>query len=397
MSFNINGITWTPQTAAQHASNVLTTLNATLQSEGLATLVPTQANALWQVILACCSEQQSEDQNIQSAFSSFNIATCSDQQVLNLLPVIGTSLIPATYSTVVLQFTATPGGTLVVPAGTVASYQSGISFTTNTTLTVPASSTGTVLATCSVSGPVNVASNNITSITTSPANYQSVTNPNPAVPGQAQETITSCRTRIINGFGTINWTLNGTILAIREIAGIQYANIYFNYSSSATLTLTGGIVLQPRVAYIVIYGSDPTGSAIANAWSTRQTSSTYNNGGTAPYQNFTSASGQTIPIYYDNATISQVYVKVYYDPNQPTQSGFESAIKNAIININSNVNIGQEITSTIILNALQNFTYATITGASVSLDNITFTRAVSINANSIGQFTAANVSAVSGP
>ncbi len=390
MSFTVNGQTWVPQTAATHAQMQLTYLNALNVAP---TLVASPTNAIWLNYLGSGSIQQTYDDKLYAASQSFNVATCDDNQVLNLAPITGTAPMAATYSTVYLDVTAAAAGNATVPAGTLAPFN-GYSFSVGTTTVVPAGTTVSIFCTCTTPGPILVLSGQITSFATSITNVQTVNNPANSTQGNDTETITAFRQRLIAGNGTVNWDLNGTISAIRALPGVISANVFFNPDTVNTLALPGGLTVPPRYSRIIIQGSDVTG-ALAKTYANRMTAPTV--GGTTASPPYVTSSGQTIPIYYDTATNQNVYVIVYYNPSLPFTGWYDTLVKNTIVALNSTLNVGQAVNSEMILSALNNFAYATITGATVSIDNITYGRNAVVNANQVGYFTTANIQVLSGP
>lgn len=388
MSFTVNGQTWIPQTAATHAATQLDYLNSLNVAP---TLVASPTNALWLNYLGSGSIQAEYDDKLYAASQSFNVATCDDNQVLNLAPVTGTSLIPATYSTVYLDVTAASAGNATVTAGTLAPFN-GYSFSVGTTTVVPAGTTVSIFCTCTTPGPILALAGQITSFATSIANVQTVNNPLNSTQGNDTESITAFRQRLIKGNGTVNWDLDGTINAIRALQGIVSANVFFNYDTVANLTLPGGITVPPRHARILIQGSDVTGM-IPDTYANRMTAPTDG----AYSGNFVTLSGQTIPIYYDVATAQTLYVIIYVDPTQPKTGGYATLIQNVILSLNSQLTIGQAVNTQFILEAFANFQGATISGASISLDNITYGRSAAVDGNKYGQFILANIQVNDGP
>lgn len=392
MSFTVNGITWTSKTAAEHAQTQLNAINALRASRGESLLVASPSNAIWLELLAAGSLQQDYDDALYAASKSWNIATCSDDQVLNLAPLAGTSQVPATFSSVVVSITASSGGNAVIQAGDLCPF-GAYNFVIQTGATVTASATLTFTAVCDTSGPINCAIGNINSINRagSPiANVGLVTNLANSVNGAEIESITSLRNRMIIGQGTIGWGLSGTILAIRALPGIQQAQVYFNPSTTTALVLPGGLSIPARHARIIIQGSDSTGQ-LANTYALRMTAPTDG----AYSENWVTSSMQTIPIYYDLASSQDVYINVYYDPNYPTQTGFANIIKTTIAALASQ--IGMPITSQYISESLNNFLYAKISGVTVSLDGVTYSREAAIDADSVAVFSTANINVLSGP
>ena len=388
MSWTVNGVTWTPQSAATHAQTQLNYLNSLAITPQL-TASPT--NAIWLNFLGSGSLQQNYDAELYAASQSFNVATCDDNQVLNLAPVTGTSPLPATYSSALVNVTASSSGSATVTAGTKIPFQS-INFVVTITTVIPASTTASVFTVADTTGPYLALAGQLNAFSSSVTNVASVTNPGNSSQGSNSETTQAFRQRLINGNGTVNWDLDGTILAIRALPGVVAANVYFNVSTVNNLTLPGAVVIPPRYASIVIQGSDVSG----------QLPLTYAKRMTAPTQgaysgNWTSLSGQVIPIYYNSATTQSVYVKVYYDTSQTYQPGFDVLIQNAIVGLNGALTIGQAVTSQLVSSVLDNFNYATITGITVSIDNATFSRNAVVNAYQVGYFSTGNISVLSGP
>jgi hypothetical protein len=391
MSFDVNGTTWTPQTAAAHAQTQLTAINALRASRGESLLVASPANAIWLELLAAGSLQQHYDDLLYSASQSFNVSTCSDSQVLNLLPITGTQLIPATYSTVDISVTASADGPAIVPAGTLAVF-GDINFAINATTTVPAGTTVALPATADTPGPYLALPGNISAFKTTVPNVQIVTNANASTQGRNVETITQVRSRLISTGSAIGWSLDGTIAAIRSLQGIITAQIYFNPDTVNDMVLTGGTIVKPRYCRIVIQGTDVTGQ-LAITYASRQTAPTEG----ALSENWVTLSNQSIPIFYDEAIEQPVYIRVYYDPDSPMYSGFSDLIKSDVVALGDNFIIGQDITSQFISEGLINFPYATITGVTVSADNITFSREAAVDAVAVGKLSLANVAVIAGP
>lgn len=389
MSWSVGGVTFTPQSATYYASQMFAAINAQRQAVGLPQMVATSANALWLMCLAAGNVRADYDLQLNAAGNSFEISVADDNQILNLLPAVGTSLVPPTYTTLTIQVTATSGGSCTVPAGTLARFTNTINFSVNTTTVVPASSTVSIATTCTVSGPVAVVPGQVTSFTTSLANLASVNNSGASIQGSAQETVSQLRTRILQG-NVLNWGINGLIRALRAIQGITQATAYFNPDAINPITING-VTVNARHCHMYVIGSDPTGVAIANAYS--QTMNAPTDGSQS--QNFITLAGQNIAINYDLATTQAVYVKVFYDSTLPTQAGYDTQIKNLVLTLAPT--IGQAITTEFILSVLQNFIYASIVTATVSSDNITYVNRLAVNGNAVATFTTANIFVVGTP
>lgn len=375
MSFeDTTGTEFTPQTAGEHAVDLLDAYNALLQSQGLSPIVATQANALWLLMLAIGSKEQTQESDLYSASNSFNLALASDHQISNLLPAAGTSLIPGAATLVTLQVTAGIG-TCVVPSGTLVPF-GAVNFVTASGLSIPASGIQSVLATCDTLGPVVVSPNQLTAFATSIPNLSSVTNPAAGITGRNTETQNQARNRLILG-DTIGWNLNGVQRAIGSIAGITSCKVWFNFDTVDDLVLTGGAIVLPRHAMIVVAGVDSTGTEIASTYMSLMNAPT---DGTESQQ-YTFLSGQVVDVAYMTAANQNLWLKVYYDDAQQTQAGFVTAIEEVLSGIV--FTIGQTVTAQLISEALTGFPFATIVGAEVSLDGVTYTQKVDANGDAI--------------
>lgn len=291
MSFEINGATWEPQTATEHAQSILTQINTLLQENNITDadgnivqLKQNYGSALWLLALGDGNRFADNDEKLSAAINSFNIELCDDAQIENLLPIAAISRNPGSYSTLNLTVTASNSGDCVIAAGTKAPY-GDYNFIVDNDIVISAGSTALVSTTCDTIGPVAVLSGEITAFETQIANLETVINNDSSVPGVAAETTSELRQRLIVG-NSIKYSLDGCKGALEELTGVTYARVYFNYNTNATIMLPGGVELQPRTAYIVIHGeSDEIASTYAEFMS-------------APTQNSPIATGtkSTVPV-----------------------------------------------------------------------------------------------------
>lgn len=278
MSFTYNNETWKPQTAEEHADKIIDTINQKLQQEdvrdekgNVVQLNKNFANALYLIALGDGNRLQENDEKLSRAINSFNIALCDDQQIENLLPIAAISRNPGSYSTLRLTVTAESSGNCVIPAGTRAAFN-GVYFVVQESVVVSAGATQTIDTRCDTLGPVAVLSGEITAFETSIANLASVINNESSVPGVAAESTNSLRQKLMRG-DTIKSTVNGCKSALEELTGVAYARVYFNYNTTESITLPGGVELAPRHAYIVVHGES---DKIAEVYTTYETAETQN-------------------------------------------------------------------------------------------------------------------------
>ena len=278
MSFEINGETWQPQGANSHAESIMAKINQILQENDirdkngeLIQLTPNYANALYLLALGDGERLQTHDQELSQAINSFNIELCDDQQIENLLPIAAISRNPGSYSTLRLAVTSTDDGTCTIPAGTTITYND-VQFVVQNEVILTPGTTQIITTVCNTIGPVVVLTGEINAFDSPIANLESVENFESSIPGVAPETTNQLRQRLLKG-DVIKYSLEGCKKALEELTGVTYARIYFNYNINETITLDGGVVLQPRTAYIVIYGSS---DKIADTYATYMNMPTQN-------------------------------------------------------------------------------------------------------------------------
>jgi len=288
MSFKIDGTTWLPSTTAEHAQEWMNGINDLLEendvrdSDGnVVKLSQNFANALYLLVLSGADRLKDNDEKLQSAINSFNIELCDDEQIENLLPIASITRNEGSPSTIVLTCTASENGSCYIPKGTKAPF-GDVNFLTDYAITIQAGNTVNITATCDTVGAIAVLKGEITSFDVQIPNLLSVINNTSSEVGTNAETVDSLRMRIQKG-QTIPYSLDGVKLAIEELTGINHARVYFNNSTTSITTLSGGVELQPRTAYIVVNGSSD------------EIASTYAKYMSAPTQNAPNASDTGTP------------------------------------------------------------------------------------------------------
>jgi len=289
MSFEIDNRTWVPQTTNEHAVAWMEGINSLLEAndvrdaEGnIIKLSQNFANALYLQVLAGANRLAENDQKLQKAINSFNIELCDDQQIENLLPIASITRNPGSYSTLVLTCTASEDGVCTIPAGTKAPY-GDVNFVVQTEAVIQPGETQNINTICDTIGVYAVLSGEVTAFETQIPNLESVINNVSSVPGNDAETTASLRRRILRG-QTIPYSLDGVKLALEELTGINHARVYFNNDNSATKTLPGDIVIQPRTAYIVVNGNS---EKLAETYAKYMSAPTQNAPGASPTGSYT--------------------------------------------------------------------------------------------------------------
>lgn len=479
MSFKIDGVTWTPKTAVEHADLIIDKINALLQENNVTgkdgniiQLNKNYGNALYLLALGDGERFADNDAALSQAIDSFNIELADEQQIENLLPIAAITRNPGSYSTLKLTVTASEDGPCTIPAGTKAPYED-MNFVTQTEAIIPAGHTQTLDTVADVIGPVVVLRGEVTAFDTEIANLESVENLVSSIPGNAAETTDSLRKRILRG-QTIPYSLDGVKLALEELTGINHARVYFNYNVSGNLTLPGNIEVTPRTAYIVVNGQsdklaktyakymsaptqnvgDPTGTKTtvnltltagdsgasiaigdaifeyngvtftniqaatiaANASATvpfeadevgpviipastidiyyfdpplegivlvSNAASVPGTAKTAWQQNYQTESGQLIPIKYDTAAETTIYVRIYIQEGAETGDQITNQLKKDLIKSSAAWMIGQNITSLVTSVPFDGCTYTTVAYTQVSTDGENWGNIIEVPANSI--------------
>ena len=486
MSFKINGETWQPKTATEHADSIIDKINELLQennvtdaSGNIVQLKKNYGNALYLLSLGDGERFAENDAELSKAINSFNIELCDDQQIENLLPIAAMTRNPGSYSTLQLVAKASEDGQCVIPAGTKAPFE-GVNFVVQEEAVISAGSTQIINTVCDTLGPVVVLSGEVTSFETDIANLESVENPSSSVPGIAPETTNALRKRLLAG-DTIKYSLDGCKGALEELTGINHARVYFNNNPTTSITV-GGVEIAPRTAYIVVYGASdkiadtyseymnaPTQND-ANAVGTSsqvtvtivvgsggsatlpaETSVTYNGhvfetsdsvtiaagetqdvlftctewgeyevpalgiqsldetianvssvynlqpaipGSPDPKhsQDWITSSGQAIPIKYDDAKKTNIFIKVFLEKNAESGVNVENQIKKDLIYASANWQIGEVVTQVLACAPFVNCLYTDVAYVQISKDGTTWSDLLEMGANEIPRVTDATIS-----
>lgn len=386
MSFSINNETWVPESTQEHAQKIMLQINTLLQENNITDdngeiiqLSANFANAFYLLALASGNRLADMDEKLSAAINSFNIELCDDQQIENLLPIAAISRNTGSHTTLNLTVTASESGNCTIPAGTRAPFGKYF-FVVETEAVISAGSSQVVPTKCNVVGPVSVLTGEVTAFENSIANLEKVENLESSVPGVPAETTNELRQRLIRG-NVIKYSLDGCRLALEELTGIFYARVYFNFNNDDTMTLPGGIIIQPRTAYIVVYGDSDD---LAKTYAAYMNAPTQNAPGKAPnFQNYVTNSGQTIPIYFDHAEEQLIYVKVVLQENADDSTQVENQIKRDLLIAESSWTIGQNITSLTTAAPFIDCTYTDVAYTLVSTDGITWSNSIEIAGNVI--------------
>ena len=487
MSFTMGGKTWKPLTAIEHANRILENVNELLKESGakdkdgnVIQLKQNYSNALYLLALGDGQRFADNDEKLSRAINSFNIELCDDAQIENLLPIAAVSRNTGSPATLRLTVKAAAGGACTMPKGAKAPY-GNINFIVQETAVISAGSAQVLETVCDTIGPLAVLSGEVKAFDRQSANLESVENRESSVPGVAAETTNELRRRLIIG-DTIRYSLDGCKGALESLTGVSYARVFFNFNTRSPITLSGGVSIKPRTAYIVIHGNS---EKIAETYAAYMSAPTQNSpvakgthssvivsvrasdsaGAVVPahtsvsYQGYTfvceketkipageqrrilfictkqgaftvpagaiekldsdianvvyaansemgiagtpnparmqewvSASGQRVPIYFDRAGEKIIFVRVWLSDGADNGTHIRNQIKRDLIISSADWTIGQSVTQLLTGKPFIQCTYTNVAYTQVSLDGETWKSMVEVGCNVIPRIADATIS-----
>ena len=384
MAFDYDSETWAVHTTIEHALDMLTSVNSTLSSKGYGTedlLKASSTNAIWIMLLAQGGLRANYDFLLYKAQSSLDPALCSDDQFLNLLPIVGTELVLGDYSTVEITITASSLGNVTIPANSEMPFTNDVYFRSpNEEIVILAEDTDSFTVTANIRGDITVLANQLLTFSETIANISVITSAQ-SINGTEDETITECRERVIKG-KTFDNNVDGLVNDLLNLQGISYAKAYFNPDSISDLELPGGITISPRTLQVYVVGSS---TKIAETVFKKLMLKTQG----SETQTYTTLSGQAFEILYDYADSVSAYVTVYIPFGAVLSSSIQLAIKTLVSSLN--FDIGESVKSSKIDQLFIDFTAAEIVGSEVSLDDMTYGLEQIIDANNYATVPIANI------
>lgn len=344
------------------------------------------ASPIWLIIIGIGYMATVCQRIMYAVAQAFNIADCSEQQVLSLAKVARLTRKEGSYTTVICTATAASTGACSITTDLVAeaTYE-GETYQFNPiyAVDIPAGTSAEVVLICTTTGPVYFETGAITGFTTEVANLESFVSSAPQ-PGSSMESISSLRTRLMTNEAIS--PLTGATQGLNALDGITRAVVLYNPNYDSDMVLAGKTV-PPKRAIIFVQGYSDN---IAREYYKHMTAQTYNDG-TAHQQGVTLGNGQSfVANYYTPMTID-LYVKV--SVTAPLSIERIADIKKAIQNLSNSREIGADYTQAYIIDAINaNLNFPEITGVQVSTDGTTWSDTTAFNEGNIGLIAAARVS-----
>jgi hypothetical protein len=317
---------------------------------------------------------------------AFNIADCSDNQVLNLAKIARLSRKEGSYTTVVCTATATNGGPCNITTDLIAEVEyenETYQFSPIYDVTIPAGTSAEVILICSVTGPVYFEAGTITGFTTEVEDLDTFVSSAPQ-PGSGLESISSLRTRLMTNEAVS--PMMGAIQAINALDGISKAVVLYNPNYDSSMML-GGKTVPPKRAIIFVQGYS---EKIAQEYYKYMSMQTYDDG-TARQQSFTMENGQDFTVNYYTPVAIDLYIRV--SVNKALTLEREAEIKQAIVNLSNTRQIGTNYTTAFIIDQLNvNLNFPEIRGIDISTDGTTWVDTTSFNEGNIGLIASSRIS-----
>ena len=317
---------------------------------------------------------------------AFNIADCSDQQILSLSKIARLSRKEGSYTTIVCTATATASGVchITTDLEAKATYE-GEEYTFNPiyNVDIPAGTSAEVILICTVTGPVFIASGEITGFETDPENLDTLTS-SASQPGSGLESISSLRTRLMTNEAIS--PLTGANQGINALDGVTKAVVLYNPNYDSDMML-GGKAVPPKKAIVFVQGYSDN---LAKEYYRHMSPQTYNDG-SAHSQDCQLENGQQFTMYYYSPVAVDLYIKVKVNALLTVER--KEAITQAIMNLSNSRPIGENYTTAYVIDMLNtNLNFTEITDIKLSTDGTTWLDSTAFNEGNIGLIAAARVS-----
>ena len=261
-------------------------------------------------------------------FNNFSPTYAQGNGLSSVVAINGLERQPATQSTAIVTITGQAYTT--INNGTIRD-ENGYTWALPSSVTIGGSGSIQVTATCTTQGAIQAQPNTINTIQTPTQGWYSVTNPNAANVGQAQETDTQLRQRQAKSTMLPSQTvLQGITAAILSLPNVTYCKGYENNTNQ-----TNSDGLPPYSFSMVVAGGD-----------TQQIANVINNKRSLGVSTFGQTSN-TLPdgnvIKFQQAVTMWFYVEVDVNALTGFNENTISNIKQAIINYINNPAIGAQV------------------------------------------------------
>ena len=321
---------------------------------------------------------------------AFNIADCSDQQLLSLSKIARLPRKQGSYTTVACTATATSAGVCHITSDMVAKVEyEGTEYTFNPiyAVDIAAGASEEVVLICTVTGPVYFALGAITELKTATEedvpNLESFVSGAPQ-PGSGVESISSLRTRLMTNEAIS--PLAGASQGLNALDGVSKAVVLYNPNYDSSMIL-GGKTVPPKKAVVFVQGYS---DKIAQEYYRHMTAQTYDDG-TARHQSYTMENGQNFSMNYYAPVAVNLFIKVKVSSLLTAERKLE--IQKALQALSNSREIGANYTTAYLIDSMDTtLRYHEILDIKVSTDGVTWSDSTAFNEGNIGLIAPSRVS-----
>ena len=345
------------------------------------------ASPIWLIIIGIGYMATVCQKIMYAVAQAFNIADCSEQQVLNLAEIARLQRKEGSYTTVSCTATASAAGACHITTDLEAKVEyEGKEYTFHPIyeVTIPAETSAEVILICTETGPVYFEIGAITEFETEVENLDSFSSGAPQ-PGSGLESISSLRTRLMTNESIS--PLSGASQGLNALDGVSRAVVLYNPNYDSNMILAG-IEVPPKRAVVFIQGYS---DKVAQEYYKHMAAQTYNNGA-ARSQDCTLENGQQFTMYYYAPVPVNLYIKVV--ANQPLTVERQLEIKQAVQNLSNSREIGANYTTAYIIDSLNaNISFTEVVDIKISSDaGTTWDSTTNFNEGNIGLIGASHIS-----
>ncbi len=348
------------------------------------------ASPIWLIIIGIGYMATVCQRIMYAVAQAFNIADCSDQQLLSLSKIARLPRKQGSYTTVACTATASASGVCHITTDMIAKVEyEGTEYTFNPIydVDIAAGASEEVVLICTVTGPVYFELGAITELKT--ATEEDVTNLESFIsgapqPGSGIESISSLRTRLMTNEAIS--PLAGASQGLNALDGVSKAVVLYNPNYDSSMIL-GGKTVPPKKAVVFVQGYS---DKIAQEYYRHMTAQTYDDG-TARQQSFTMENGQNFSMNYYAPVAVNLYIKVKVSSLLTAERKLE--IQRALQALSNSREIGVNYTTAYLIDSMNTtLRYHEILDIKVSTDGVVWTDSTAFNEGNIGLIAPSRVS-----
>lgn len=401
----LDGIQYELKTPQENAENALSFINDFCKTNDvrnshgeLVQIEQNWANPLYMLIYGFSYLVTILQKLIYNAGCALNVARASDRQLLNIAEIANVKRKKATKTTIVVMVYANlstdtdpaPAPCPITKDLIVTLTYGGdtITFSPAYETIIPINGSVPMVLICNQEGSYSIPAGSITSFDVNPIGFRKISSL-ASIPGQKEETYASLRRRIQER-STSGTQLDRAAADITQLDGVTLCNVYFNYSNTNT-TIINGIKVPPRQALLFVQGySDDIAKVFYNHLSCLTAGKDYQY---TLKQEYLTHAGQKLPVYIIPPTIVYPQLRIFIGEKVIAEA--RQGIKDAIASLSEDISIGELLTSTKIINKVQeSYPQLALSGVQLALDDNVFSYQVQAQEYQLFQFDDSKISII---